>query len=125
MSVAEKAAVAAATDVEEGKLLAVEVDGRSVLLSRVDGQVCAVENRCPHLGLSMTRGKIADGVVQCPWHGSRYEMCSGANVDWVNSFAGMPMPRWTHRMIAMGKEPAPLTTLAVEELDGKVYVSQR
>jgi nitrite reductase/ring-hydroxylating ferredoxin subunit len=115
--------VAVPGQVTEGELLTIDVEGLSVLLSRIDGQVHAVVNRCPHMGMKMSRGKICDGVVNCPWHGSRFDFCSGKNVDWVNSFAGIPMPRWTHKLIAMGKAPAGLTTLPVEEHADAIIVS--
>ena len=115
--------VAVPGQVTEGELLTIDFDGLSVLLSRVNGQVHAVVNRCPHMGMKMSRGKICDGVVNCPWHGSRFDFCSGENVDWVNSFAGVPMPHWTHKIIAMGKAPAGLTTLPVEERANAIIVS--
>ena len=115
--------IAVPEQVKEGELLAVDADGLSILLSRVNGRVHAVVNRCPHMGMKMSRGKICEGIVNCPWHGSRFDFCSGENVDWVNSFAGIPMPGWTHKMIAMGKAPAGLTTLSVEESADAVIVS--
>jgi len=115
--------IAVPEQVAEGELLTVDADGLSILLSRVNGQVHAVVNRCPHMGMKMSRGKICEGIVNCPWHGSRFDFCSGANVDWVNSFAGIPMPGWTHKMIAMGKAPAGLTTLPVEERADTFIVS--
>jgi nitrite reductase/ring-hydroxylating ferredoxin subunit len=113
--------IAVPGQVTEGTLLAIDADGLPVLLSRVNGKVHAVVNRCPHMGMKMSRGNICNGIVKCPWHGSRYEFCSGENVDWVNSFAGVPMPRWTHKIIAMGRVPTGLMTLPVEErVDGIV-----
>ena len=82
----------------------------------------AVINRCPHMGMKMSRGEITDGVLQCPWHGSRFDFCTGANMDWVKAFVGIPMPKWTHGMIAMGKTPSPLQTVSTEEDGGEVYV---
>ncbi len=120
---AKKIQIAVSGEVTEGELLTVDVDGLSVLLSRIDGKVCAVVNRCPHMGMKMSRGKICDGIVKCPWHGSSFNFCSGENVDWVNSFAGIPMPGWTHKMIAMGKSPAGLQTLPVEEQADAIFVS--
>lgn len=115
--------VAAPADVIEGTLTSVEVEGIRVLLSRVGGKVQAVVNRCPHLGMPMSRGKIVDGIVQCPWHGSRFDICTGRNVEWVNGFLGMSMPSWARKIIVMGKSPAPLQTLASEETDQGVFVT--
>lgn len=115
--------VAAATDIVEGRLFAANVSGRKVLLSRVGGRVHAIVDRCPHMGMSLARGRIDGGVVTCPWHNSRFDFCSGRNVDWVSALMGVPMPQWTHKVIAMGKSPAPLQTLAAEEVGGEVFVT--
>ena len=119
----KKVQIAVSDQVKEGELLTINADGLSILLSRIDGKVFAVVNRCPHMGMKMSRGKICDGIVKCPWHGSRFDFCSGENVDWVNSFAGIPMPGWTHKLIAMGKAPAGLQTLPVEEQADAIFVS--
>ena len=114
--------VAKAADVVEGAALAVRAAGRPILLSRVAGRLCAVENRCPHLGLPLARGRIVDGTIRCPFHGSRFELCSGANLDWVNAVAGLPLPVWSRRLAALGRAPTALRTFTAEERDGAVYV---
>jgi len=114
--------VAASKEVTEGALHAVKAGGVSVLLSRVDGQVRAVENKCTHFGMPMTKGTIKEGIVRCPWHGSEFNICSGKNMDWVNDFLGISLPSWTCKLLAMGKEPAPLTVLAIEEKDGEIFL---
>lgn len=118
----ERVRIASGAEIREGELHAVEADGERLLLTRVGGQVHAVVNRCPHMGMKMTRGEICDGVLKCPWHGSQFDVRTGENVDWVNAFAGIPMPKWTHGMIAMGKSPAPLQTVPTEEDGDDVYV---
>ncbi len=115
--------IAASSDVCEGQLLAVRVEGAKVLISRVNGRVHAVLDRCPHMGMSMAKGKVEGGVITCPWHNSRFDLCTGRNLDWVSGVMGVPMPQWTHKVIAMGKSPAPLTTLPCEERNGEVFVS--
>ena len=119
----EKVSVAKSDEVVEGQLHAVTADGRAALLTRYQGRVVAFANSCPHLGLSMARGKLVGQVLRCPWHGSRFDICSGENLDWVNAFMGVPMPGWTHKVFAMGKSPAPLETLETEERDGEVFIS--
>lgn len=113
---------AKSADVVETALLAVKVPGHSLALTRVGGAVQAFENRCPHLGLPLTKGKLVDGTVTCPFHGSRFDLCSGTNLDWVNAFVGIPMPKWSHALMAFGKQPAPLRTYPASEDNGEVYV---
>lgn len=117
-----RAKLVALGEVREGQLHAVSAEGQSLLLTRVGGKVCAVENRCPHFNLPMTRGKVVDGVIQCPWHGSRFDACSGENLDWVTAVAGLKLPEWSRGLVAAGRKPAPLKILSVTEVDGTVYL---
>lgn len=114
--------VARAGDVKENQALGVNAAGTPVLLTRVNGQVKAVSSKCPHLGLSLARGKLEGGSITCPFHGSRFDVCTGANLDWCNAVVGIPVPGWTSRLIAMGKKPAALPTFEASEQDGKVFV---
>ncbi|NGY03663.1 Rieske (2Fe-2S) protein [Solimonas terrae] len=114
--------VANVADVREGAALTVRAAGRSIVLTRVAGTLCAVENRCPHLGLPLARGRIVDGVIRCPFRGSSFDLCSGANLDWVNAVAGLPLPQWSRRIVALGREPMPLQTFVARERDGRVYL---
>ena len=108
--------------VREGEVLAAQADGASLILSRVGGKVCAVENKCPHFGLPLARGKVVDGTIRCPWHGSRFDLCSGKNLDWVNSVAGLPLPQWSRGLVALGRQPAPLRRFEVAEDNGAVFL---
>ena len=114
--------VAASGEVQEGGLHAVKVGGHTVLLSRVDGRVCAFSAKCPHVGLSLARGKVDKGTVECPWHGSRFDLCSGQNLDWARSVAGVPMPTWSHALLSFGKKPAPLSLYEASERESSVYL---
>jgi nitrite reductase/ring-hydroxylating ferredoxin subunit len=115
--------VANSGDVREGQLHAVKAAGQSIVLTRVEGKLCAIENKCPHLGLPLARGKVVDGTVRCPWHGSRFDICTGKNLDWVNSLAGLPLPQWSRSLVALGKQPAPVRTFEASEQSGSVFVS--
>ena len=43
-----------------------------------DGTVCDVPLVCPHQGLPLDCDPDADGVMQCPWHGYRFDARTGA-----------------------------------------------
>ena len=65
-------------DLEAGRMRAVDVDGVRVLVSRSeDGAVCAIANACTHVGGPLDEGERDGNVVACPWHGSRFDLCSG------------------------------------------------
>ena len=45
------------------------------------GQVHALDNRCPHLGFPLHKGSIQDGILTCHWHHARFDLKSGGTFD--------------------------------------------
>ena len=89
--------VAADADVTEGALTVAEVDERKVLLTRVNGAVCALENTCTHAGGPLNEGTVEHGEVVCPWHGSRFRLSDGAVLGGPATF---PQPQFEARKVA-------------------------
>jgi len=74
----------------------VEADGVGVLLSRSSGgEVCAISSVCGHLGGPLEEGSREGDTVVCPWHGSRYDLCSGKVLE---SPAVFPQSRYETRV---------------------------
>lgn len=123
---ARRVRIGTTRDFVSGVLTPVDADGTGLVVARDGDTACAARNRCPHLGLSLTSGpggtRYAHGVVQCPWHNSRFELCSGRNLDWVTGVAGVTAPRWSRRAIALGRRPAPLVTYPALVENGEVFV---
>jgi nitrite reductase/ring-hydroxylating ferredoxin subunit len=123
----EDLAVGQLTDFVDGDLKAVEVAGRSVIVGRMGDEVYVAVNKCPHLGFSLTKGpggfNYADGIVQCPWHNSKFNICTGENLDWVSGFGGRSIPKWSRQMVALGRKPRNLTMLPARVVDGVVTVT--
>lgn len=69
--------VAAIDDLEEGELMAVEVDGEPVCLTKVDGNVYAFTGNCTHIGGPLDEGELDGEVLTCPWHGAQFNVCTG------------------------------------------------
>jgi nitrite reductase/ring-hydroxylating ferredoxin subunit len=111
----------------DGGLAGVEADGHRLIVARMDNEVHVARNRCPHLGFSLTRGpgglRYEDGVVQCPWHNSRFNVSTGENLEWVTGFAGRRVPRWSRSVITLGRRRRGLETLSAVVRDGDVYVT--
>lgn len=57
------------------------VNGRALALFYHQDAVYAIDNRCPHMGFPLSRGAVRDGVLTCPWHHARFELCSGGTFD--------------------------------------------
>ncbi|MCS6992375.1 MAG: Rieske (2Fe-2S) protein [Anaerolineales bacterium] len=110
-------------DFEIGKPRVVRAGGATIVVNRTENGFCAVANHCPHLGLPIAGGKIEGNVITCPFHGSRFDMCTGENLDWVTSFAGAKLPEWSRRLVAMGKKPTPIETFAVTLENENVFVT--
>jgi nitrite reductase/ring-hydroxylating ferredoxin subunit len=87
------------SELNGGKLVGVELEGESVVVSRSEesGEVCAIAATCSHLGGPLDEGKRDGDIVVCPWHGSRFDLCSG---EVQGGPAVYPQPRYEARVRA-------------------------
>lgn len=56
----------------------VQAHGIAVVLARADGAIYALGEHCPHLGGPLSKGHLSRGQIICPWHGSRFDLATGA-----------------------------------------------
>ncbi|WP_423746171.1 Rieske 2Fe-2S domain-containing protein (plasmid) [Haladaptatus sp. SPP-AMP-3] len=73
--------VADADDLREDSPQIVHADGHSIGLFFHEGEVHAVDNRCPHMGFPLTKGSVDDGILTCHWHHARFELSCGDTFD--------------------------------------------
>ncbi|WP_256684107.1 Rieske (2Fe-2S) protein [Halococcus qingdaonensis] len=73
--------VASLSDLEDEGRKVVSSDGRPIALFHHEGEVYAVDNRCPHMGFPLTRGTVEDGILTCHWHHARFELEAGDTFD--------------------------------------------
>ena len=66
---------------EPGGLRAVDVDGVSVLLANVEGEIYALRNGCAVDGLALEGGRLVGSVLVCPWHNCAYDVRTGRRAD--------------------------------------------
>jgi nitrite reductase/ring-hydroxylating ferredoxin subunit len=87
------------SELNDGKLVGVELEGESVVVSRSEesGEVCAISATCSHLGGPLDEGERDGDTVVCPWHGSRFDLCSG---EVQGGPAVYPQPRYEARVRA-------------------------
>src|SRR6059058_5864953 len=69
--------VAKLDNLDDGELMAVEVDGEPVCLAKVDGAVYAFTDNCTHIGGPLNEGELDGEVITCPWHGAQFNVCTG------------------------------------------------
>lgn len=82
---------------EDGDRIVVEIDGQEIGVFRVNGELFALPNFCPHQAGPLCQGAITgrmvvaddgwewrytqDGeIVTCPWHGWKYDITTGENI---------------------------------------------
>ena len=75
------AKIAETGDLDPGQCRVVEVEGKTLAVFNVDGSFYAVDNTCLHRGGPLGEGELDGNVVSCPWHGWRYDVTTGANVN--------------------------------------------
>jgi nitrite reductase/ring-hydroxylating ferredoxin subunit/uncharacterized membrane protein len=62
----------------EGDLALAEAEGVPLLLTRRNGAVIALADRCTHRGGPLHEGQVRDGCVVCPWHDSAFSLDDGS-----------------------------------------------
>lgn len=109
--------VAGVTDIEEGSLHKIELEGQEILLVKVRGSFYAVQDRCQHMGGDLSLGTIEGTTVTCPRHHSQYDVTDGHVIRWTD---------WTGLKASAAKllkSPRGLRTYPVRVEAGRVLVS--
>ena len=72
--------VAVTADLPSGGLMLVEVEDERIVLANVDGQYYALTDVCTHAECPISDGELEGEVVECPCHGSQFDVRTGAVV---------------------------------------------
>lgn len=78
----------------DGDVRHVELNGTGVMITRQNGRVHALNDRCVHRGGPLHEGEIADGCVTCPWHQSIFSLADGSVVQGPAAYS---QPVWDVR----------------------------
>ena len=97
--------VAAVDELEVDQMKLLRIGADRIVLARTEKGYVAFDDRCTHKGGSLADGALVCGTVQCPWHGSQFDVASGE----------------------VKKPPAknPIRIYPVEERAGRVWISVR
>ena len=70
--------VAETDQLPPGQMMLVEL-GRfeRILLVNLEGTYFAVDELCPHSGAALSEGDLYGGIVECPLHGSMFNLKTG------------------------------------------------
>ncbi|MBO10107.1 MAG: oxidoreductase [Planctomycetaceae bacterium] len=93
--------VARSEDAVEGVPLQVELLGEFWCVLRLDGQLAAFPDVCPHRLATLSEGSVVDGTLQCGYHGYRYAM-DGKCVKIPAQSPSLPIPPRANCQMAAG-----------------------
>ena len=77
---AEWVTIGSAGGVAEGEVMAYIAGVRQVAVANVDGDLHAFDDTCTHQQCSLAEGELDDTTVECPCHGSRFNVTTGEAV---------------------------------------------
>lgn len=70
--------VCASHELQPGHCRVLDVEGAQVAVVNVDGEFHAIEDVCTHDGGQLTGGAICGFEIECPRHGARFDLRTGA-----------------------------------------------
>lgn len=94
--------VAAADELKLNQMKLVHIGPKRIALGRTENGYAAFEDSCTHRGGPLSDGAMICGTVQCPWHGSQFDVRTGE--------------------VKAGPAKESITAYEVREEGGKVYV---
>jgi nitrite reductase/ring-hydroxylating ferredoxin subunit/uncharacterized membrane protein len=94
--------VAAVDELKVNALKLLHVGKLRIALGRTEKGYVAFSDYCTHKGASLADGSLICGTVQCPWHGSHFDVTTGA--------------------VKAGPAEKEIAVYKVEEREGKVYL---
>ena len=68
-------------EIGEGEITAVSVGDRMLAIANVGGNLHAFDDVCTHKQCSLAEGELDGLVIQCPCHGSQFDITSGEVVN--------------------------------------------
>ena len=75
----------------------------SIAVFANEGEVYAIDNRCPHMGFPLSRGSVKNGILTCHWHEAMFELSGGCTFDlWADDLIIFETARAVDRSCARG-----------------------
>jgi nitrite reductase/ring-hydroxylating ferredoxin subunit/uncharacterized membrane protein len=94
--------VATVKDLQTDQMKLIHLNNKRIVLAKTADAYVAFNDRCTHKGGSLAGGAMICGTVQCPWHGSQFDVNTGA--------------------VKAGPATAGIIVYPVLEKEGKVYL---
>lgn len=67
----------APAELPEGVPTKAKAGAQTLVLIRRGETVHALHETCAHAGGPLSEGRVVDGCIECPWHGSRFDLATG------------------------------------------------
>ena len=106
--------VAKIDEIPPGNMKHVELDGKEIVLSNVNGKFYAMDERCGHMNARLSNGNINQNIVTCPFHAAKFDISTGKKVgepvlEIPPDMEPLP-PKWQKYMENVGKEMSYIKT---------------
>ena len=69
--------VASIDELKVNQMKLVHLVGKRIVICRTEKGYAAFDDHCTHRGGSLAAGALICGTVQCPWHGSQFDVYTG------------------------------------------------
>ncbi|MGN6602587.1 MAG: DUF2231 domain-containing protein [Ginsengibacter sp.] len=73
----EKIKVASVDELKTDQMKLLHIGDKRIVVGRTDEGYVAFQDHCTHRGGSLAGGAMICGTVQCPWHGSQFDVKTG------------------------------------------------
>jgi nitrite reductase/ring-hydroxylating ferredoxin subunit/uncharacterized membrane protein len=73
----EQVVVATTDELQPDQMKLLHLGDRRIVLARTDTGYAACDDHCTHRGGPLSDGVLVCGTVQCPWHGSQFDVRTG------------------------------------------------
>ena len=81
-------------DLEERKLVKVDVSGKSIVLAKINDRFYAMDSVCSHEEGPLEEGTLEDYTLTCPWHQGKFDVRTAkafTETDWVTDLKSYPV----------------------------------
>lgn len=95
--------VATADELKPNQMKLLHITKKRIVLARTENNYVAFDDHCTHRGGSLAGGSMICGTVQCPWHGSQFDVNSGE--------------------VKAGPAKEKINIYSVNEVDGKIFLN--
>ena len=98
-----KMQVSTSSGLKTNQMKLIHVNNKRIVIARTEKGCVAFDDRCTHKGASLSGGVMMCSTVHCPWHGSQFDVNTGA--------------------IKCGPAKEKIETYSVSESNGKIYLN--